>query len=219
MLSFPSISFQPSIRKPITLNTLPKSLSITSISSPHVLITQSNESPIHNNNNRQQTIRRPKIEQISVLHPMPDVIDHPPSQHSLTIPSNFTFRPSVSRVTLPNRSMKTIHEYPLKQTCFLLPSKSFHQPSTSIPQSTEQDSIHTRALTSALYNKSRLIKQWKKQQHLSAFDRLNTQERNNDIQDLYITPRVLKNVLREDSIKNNSKRQIKLLSDDCKYFQ
>ena len=195
-----------------------------------------NESPIHNtNNNRQQTVhhlssaslRRPKTEHVSVLHPISDMIDLPLSQHSLTIPLNFTFRPPSSRITRPNRTtslkldrpVKTMNENPVKPT-FLLPSKSFHQSptATSIPQLTEQDSIHTRTLTSTLYAKSRLIKQWKKHQQLSAFDRSNTQEKSNDIQELYITPQVLNHVHREDSMKkNNSMRHIRWMSDDCKY--
>lgn len=174
----------------MTLSATPKSLSISSIASPPI------------NNNRQQIIthfspiltRRSKIE-----HGLPSRSISPRD-----IPTNFIFRPPMSHrsssLKLDSR-LKTIAEHPVKSPLI---------PSISIPRLSEQDSIHTRTLTSTLYAKSRLIKQWRKHHHSSP---LNNFDQINDIEQLSINARLMNNYHREDSIKQ-SKCQLK---DDGKY--
>ena len=174
----------------MTLSATPKNLFISSIVSPPI------------NNNRQQIspvlTRRLKIEHITPSHSISSAND---------LPSNFTFRPRVTHRSSSLKLMKKITESPHKSPLL---------PSISIPRLSEQDSIHSRTLTSALYAKSRLLKQWRKHRYSSSFNRLNNFDQTNDIEQLSINPRVMNNLHHEDSMKH-SKPQMKVLSDDGKH--
>ncbi len=237
-------SFQSSIRKPITIDTEPKFLSITSMSSPQLLFSESNEQST-NNNNRQQTIKkeldrqsslfirghRPTIENLSPNPQVLDMTNISENQLSLTIPPNFLFRNKPSRVFLSNRSSfkindrissprikpsnysKTVND--VKQILFH--PKSIHRKNSLptpiwTPTLTEQDLTHTRTLAGILRSKSHLSKFFRNRQSQK---RTNTNLKPTDIQDLYISPRLVNNPQHELEMNKNTCNKGSIV-DECK---
>jgi hypothetical protein len=236
-------SFQSSIRKPITIDTQPKGLSITSISSPQLLFSESNEQST-NNNNRQQTIKkeldrqpslfirghRPTIENLSPNPQVSDMTNISENQLSLTIPQNFLFRNKLSnrssfkindRISSPrikpSNYSKTVDE--VKQILFH--PKSIHRNNSLptpiwTPTLTEQDLTHTRTLAGILRSKSHLSKFFRNRQSQKIqSERMNTNLKTTDIQDLYISPRSLNNPQYELDMNKNTCNKGSIV-DECK---
>ncbi|CAF1047212.1 unnamed protein product [Rotaria sp. Silwood1] len=187
------------------------------------------QSPILIRNNRSN------IERTSPIQIKSDVANISGHQLPLTIPPNFTFRNKVSQAFLSDRSSlkinnriatphtkpitysKTISGNILKQNA--LHSKSIHQNNFFsmhkwTPKLTEQEPIHNRALNSILQSKSHLSKYFiKRHDYALQSEKINTNTKLNNIQDLYISSRSLNNPHHELEM-NKKSRQKKLIVDE-----
>ncbi|UJR27027.1 hypothetical protein I4U23_008331 [Adineta vaga] len=228
------IDFQPSPRKPIILDTQPTFLSITSISSlPSPSISELNDQST-NNNNRQQKIdrhspllirrHRPTMENVSFNQQMLDTPNASPNQLSFSLPTSFIFRNRPSRVVRSDRSSYKIKDRisspriktlkytkpsnEIKQNLFN--SKSTYQNKSSlIPILTstliEQETTHNRTLTDTLRSKSQPVRLPKSRlSHQLQLERINTTLKSNDLQDLYISPRLVYSSQQDMDIHTNS---------------
>ena len=102
---------------------MPKSLSVTPISTSPMLFAEINDSSTNNNNRQQMTKKeleyqspisirrqRPTIENLSSIHQMSDITDISGNQLSIAIPPSFIFRHKPSRVLISDRPSFKVDE-------------------------------------------------------------------------------------------------------------
>ncbi|CAF4328500.1 unnamed protein product [Rotaria sp. Silwood2] len=153
----------------------------------------------------------------------------------LAISPNFTFRNKVSQAYLSDRSSlnknnriatphikpitysKTISENTLKQNSLnstLIHQNNFLSMHKWTPKLTEQEPIHNRALNSILHPKSHLSRYFlKRHYHSLQSERINTNTKINNIQDLFISTRSLNNPHHELEMNKKTRRK-KLITDE-----
>ncbi|CAF0815988.1 unnamed protein product [Rotaria sordida] len=178
---------------------------------------------------------RSTIEHASPIQLKSDVANVSGHNLLLTIPPNFIFRNKVSQAFVSDRSSlkinnriatphikslnysKTISENTLKP--IILNSKLIHQNNFLpmhkwTPKFPEQGLIHNRTVNNIYHPKSYLPRYFiKRHCHSLQSERINTNTKINNIQNLYISPRSLNNPHNESEIKKKQ-RQKKLIVDE-----
>lgn len=180
---------------------------------------------------------RPTIENISSLQNGSDNAKISGNQIPLIMPSNFTFRNRLSSQFLSHKASlrvndrvfpsqtkslnysKTFSENILKHNTFnpkLVHQNNYLPIHRWTPTFREQGSIQSRKLGDILRSKSQLSKSLKKHSyHLLQSERINSNLKTGNIQDLYISPRPLGTPHPELEV-DNKQRKTKLFIDECK---
>ncbi|CAF0986211.1 unnamed protein product [Adineta steineri] len=188
---------------------------------------------------------RRTIEHLSLNQQTSDITNISGNQVTLSIPPNFTFRNKPSRVYLSDRSAYKINNRifsprikstnppkPIQEgKPNIFQSKSVHRHNSIptpiwIPTLPEQDAVHTRTLTDIARTKSYPPKVLKNHHSQSIpSNRINSNLKTNDIQDLYISPRsplnnpqneieTDKNIIREKELTVSEWEDSKTSNDD-----